>query len=65
MLELIAGALLLILGGLCFGRAARMRAGQAGRPAPRLHVEMPKVIVKTLGYLLTLSGLALLSLAVS
>lgn len=60
-MEVIAGALLLILGWLCFGQASRMRAAPRTRP----HVEMPKFIIKTLGALLALSGLALLALAVS
>ncbi len=66
-MEVIAGALLLILGWLCFGQASRMWAGQSGWPAPRSQprVEMPKFIVKTLGSLLALGGLALLALAVS
>lgn len=67
MLELIAGALLLILGWLCFGQASRMRAGHPDWPAPRSQpqVEMPKFIIKTLGSLLARVGLALLALAVS
>lgn len=66
-MEVIAGALLLILGWLCFGQASRMRVGRPGWPAPRSqpHVEMPKFIIKTLGSLLVLSGLALVALAVS
>jgi hypothetical protein len=67
MLEAVAGALLLILGWLCFGQASRMRAGRPNWPAPRSrpHAEMPKFIIKTLGSLLALGGLALVALAVS
>lgn len=66
-MEVIAGALLVFLGRLCFGHASRMRAGHPDWPAPRPrpHVELPKFIIKTLGSLLALSGLALLALAVS
>lgn len=66
-MEVIAGALLLSLGRLCFGQASRMRAGRPNRPAPRPQprVQMPKFIIKTLGSLLALSGLALLALAVT
>jgi len=65
MLEVIAGTLLLILGLQCFGRASRVRAGYSVSPAPRSrpHVEMPTIINRTLGVLLVLSGLALLSFA--
>jgi len=61
MSEVVAGALLLFLGWLCFGQASRVRAAPRSRP----HVEMPKFIIKTLGSLLALSGLSLLALAVS
>ena len=65
MLEVIAGTLLLILGLQCFGQASRVRAGYSVSPAPRSrpHVEMPTIVNRTLGVLLVLSGLALLSFA--
>jgi ammonia channel protein AmtB len=61
MSEVIAGALLLILAWLCFGQASRMRAATRSRP----RVEMPKFVIKTLGSLPALSGLSLLTLALS
>lgn len=61
MSEVVAGALLLLLGWLCFSQASRMRAAPRTRP----RVEMPKFVVKTLGSLLALSGLSLLALAAS
>ena len=64
-MEVIAGTLLLLLGWQCFGQASRVRAGYSVCPAPRSrpHVEMPRIINRTLGVLLVLGGLALLALA--
>ncbi len=65
MFEAIAGTLLLILGLQCFGQASRVRAGYSVSPAPRSrpYVELPPIINRTLGALLVLGGLALLTLA--
>lgn len=65
-LEIIAGTLLLLLGWLCFRQASWARAGYSRLTAPRSrpYVEVPAVVTRTLGALLVLSGMALLSLAV-
>lgn len=64
--EIVVGTLLLLLGWQCFRQASRARTSCSRLTAPRVrpYVEMPAVVTQTLGALLVLSGMALLSLSV-